>query len=162
MTVLSVDRDPVGLTLTIVSEFAAPAERVWQVWADPRQLERWWGPPNFPATFVDHDLSPGGRATYFMVGPDGQEYPGWWRILSVDPPHFLSFEDGVADDGTQPKLPTASVEVRLEATTPDTTTMTLTTRFASLADMEQWLVIGQDEGMTSAVGQIEAVLRELP
>jgi uncharacterized protein YndB with AHSA1/START domain len=39
MTVIAVDRDPVRLALTIVSEFNAPAERVWQVWADPRQLE---------------------------------------------------------------------------------------------------------------------------
>ena len=42
MTVLAVNRDPVALTLTIVSEFDAPAARVWEVWADPRQLERWW------------------------------------------------------------------------------------------------------------------------
>src|SRR5712691_5615290 len=69
MTVLAVDRDPVALTLTIVSEFDAPATRVWQVWADPRQLERWWGPPTYPATVVDHDLTPGGRVTYYMTGP---------------------------------------------------------------------------------------------
>ena len=72
MTVLAVDRDPVALTLTIVSEFDAPAARVWQVWADPRQLERWWGPPTYPATVVDHDLTPGGRVTYYMTGPDGE------------------------------------------------------------------------------------------
>ena len=23
------------------------------MWSDPRQLERWWGPPSYPATFVD-------------------------------------------------------------------------------------------------------------
>ena len=64
MTVIAVHRDSVALTLTIVSEFDAPVERVWQVWADPRQLERWWGPPNYPATVVDHDLTIGGRVTY--------------------------------------------------------------------------------------------------
>ena len=82
MTVLAVDRDPVALTLTIVSEFDAPAARVWQVWADPRQLERWWGPPTFPATVVDHDLTPGGRVTYYMTGPDGEQYHGWWRVIA--------------------------------------------------------------------------------
>jgi len=40
MTVIAVDRDSAALTLTIVSEFGAPVERVWQVWADPRQLPR--------------------------------------------------------------------------------------------------------------------------
>ena len=59
MTVLSVVHDPVALTITIVSEFDAPVARVWEVWADPRQLERWWGPPGFPATVAEHDLIPG-------------------------------------------------------------------------------------------------------
>jgi len=119
MTVLAVDRDPVALTLTIVSEFDAPAARVWQVWADPRQLERWWGPPTFPATVVDHDLTPGGRVTYYMTGPDAEKYHGWWRVIAVDPPHSLVIEDGFADDSGRPNddLPTTSIEVRLTAAT---------------------------------------------
>ena len=66
--------------MTITAEFDASAERVWEMWADPRELERWWGPPSFPATFVEHDLSPGGRSAYFMTGPDGQKHHGWWQI----------------------------------------------------------------------------------
>lgn len=157
MTVISVDRDPVALTLTIVAEFAATAERVWQVWADPRQLERWWGPPGYPATVVAHDLRAGGRVTYSMIGPNGETLHGWWRILSVDPPRSLEFEDGCADDSGQPsdELPTTSVEVRL-IETPGKTTMTITTRFDSIADMEQ--LLGQAEGMRLAIGQIDAVL----
>ena len=157
MTVISVDRDPVALTLTIVAEFDTTAERVWQVWADPRQLERWWGPPTYPATVVDHDLSDGGRVTYYMTGPNGEKLHGWWRIISVDPPRSLEFEDGCADDSGQPddELPTTSVEVRL-IETPEKTTMTITSRFNSIADMEQ--LLGQAEGMRLAVGQIDAIL----
>ena len=40
MTVTDVRKDPQARTMAIVAEFDAPAERVWQVWADPRQLER--------------------------------------------------------------------------------------------------------------------------
>jgi uncharacterized protein YndB with AHSA1/START domain len=160
MTVLAVDRDPVALTLTIVSEFDAPAARVWQVWADPRQLERWWGPSAYPATVVDHDLTPGGRVTYYMTGPDGEKYHGWWRVIAVDPPHSLKFEDGFADESGRPNddLPTTSIEVRLTASTAAKSTMTMTSRFASIADMEQVIAMGQDEGMALAVGQIDAVL----
>ena len=47
--------DAAILTLTVVDEFdAAPAD-VWDVWEDPRKLERWWGPPTLPATFTRHD-----------------------------------------------------------------------------------------------------------
>ena len=157
MTVISVVRDPVALTLTIVAEFDTTAERVWQVWADPRQLERWWGPPTYPATVVDHDLSDGGRVTYSMTGPNGEKLHGWWRIISVDPPRSLEFEDGCADDSGQgdDELLTTSVEVRL-LETPEKTTMTITSRFDSIADME--VLLGQEEGMRLAVGQIDAIL----
>lgn len=69
MTVTEVHKDRDALTMTVAAELDAGIERAWQLWADPRQLERWWGPPMYPATFVDHDLTPGGRATYYMTDP---------------------------------------------------------------------------------------------
>ena len=98
MSVTSLDKDFDNLTLTLVADFDAPDDRVWELWADPRQLERWWGPPGYPATFEEHDLSPGGSVTYFMTGPDGERHHGWWRITSVDPASSLAFTDGFADE----------------------------------------------------------------
>jgi uncharacterized protein YndB with AHSA1/START domain len=94
--VTNVEKDPKALTMTITSEFDAPVERSWQLWADPRQLERWWGPPSYPATFVAHDLKVGGVATYFMTGPDGDRSHGWWRVVQVDPPRASSSRTGSA------------------------------------------------------------------
>jgi uncharacterized protein YndB with AHSA1/START domain len=155
MTVTAVDRDPVALTLTIVSEFAAPVDRVWQVWADPRQLERWWGPPNYPATVIDHDLTEGGRVRYYMTGPDGEKLHGWWRITSVDAPRSLEFEEGCGPPNEH--LPATTAQVRL-VEAAGKTTMTIVTRFASIADMEQLLGMGKGEGTRLAVGQIDAIL----
>ena len=94
-----------------------------------------------------------------MTGPDGELYHGWWRVIAVDPPHSLEIEDGFADESGRPNddLPTTRIEVRLTATAAKTT-MTMTSRFASIADMEQIIAIGQDEGMALAVGQIDAIL----
>ena len=74
MTVTNVDKDFDSLTITLIADFDAPIEQVWQLWADPRKLERWWGPPAYPATFEKHDLTPGGEVTYFMTGSDGDRY----------------------------------------------------------------------------------------
>ena len=41
MTATAVRKDPRSRTLTLEAEFDAAPERVWQLWADPRQLERW-------------------------------------------------------------------------------------------------------------------------
>lgn len=48
MPVTDVQHDMDNLTLTIEAEFAAPAQRIWDVYADARQLERVWGPPTYP------------------------------------------------------------------------------------------------------------------
>ena len=102
MPVIDVRQDLDTLTLTITADFAAPVERIWQVYADPRQLEKVWGPPTCPATVVDHDLSAGGRTTYYMTMPDGEKHAGYWKITSVDEPTSFSFVDGFADRNLNP------------------------------------------------------------
>src|SRR5687768_4150362 len=102
MTVKSVTKDPEALTMAISVEVDATVERAWQLWADPRQLERWWGPPTYPATFVDHNLVTGGRATYFMTGPEGDKHQGWWEITLAEPPKRLELRDGFADENFKP------------------------------------------------------------
>ena len=101
MTVIAVHKDPAALTMKLVAEFDASPERVWELWADPRQLERWWGPPTYPATFTRHELAPGSRVEYHMTGPSGDQPRGYWDVVEVDPPRRLVFMDGFAnDDGT--------------------------------------------------------------
>jgi uncharacterized protein YndB with AHSA1/START domain len=38
MSVTSVVKDPEAKTMTVTAEFDAAVERVWEIWADPRQL----------------------------------------------------------------------------------------------------------------------------
>jgi uncharacterized protein YndB with AHSA1/START domain len=159
MTVISTTPDTSTLTLTIVADLVAPPARAWQVWVDPRQLERWWGPPTWPANFVQHDVVVDGRSSYYMTGPDGERAHGWWRFLSVDEPRSLEFEDGFADEaGTpDPSMPTTHARVGLHETS-DGTRMTVTSRFATLEQMQKLVAMGMVEGMTLAMGQIDAIL----
>ena len=115
MTVTNVDRDLDARTLTITAEFDAPLERVWELWADPRKLERWWGPPTVPATFERHELEPGGTVTYFMTSSEGERFYGVWHVVAVDPPRSLHVEDSFADaDGNvNPDMPTGQMHMRL-------------------------------------------------
>jgi uncharacterized protein YndB with AHSA1/START domain len=160
MTVTNVHKNPEALTMTVTAEFDAPVERVWQLWENPRSLERWWGPPTYPATFVDHDLTPGGRVTYYMTGPEGDQPRGWWKVISVDAPHALEFEDGFADDAGNPNLdmPVTIARVTLEATDAGGTRMVIASVFPSLEQMEQLVAMGMEEGFTLALGQMDALL----
>jgi len=163
MTVTHVRKDPEAMTMTITSEFDAAIDRVWQLWENPRQLERWWGPPTYPATFVDHDLSAGGRVSYFMTGPEGDKSAGWWRVLEVDKPHRLEFEDGFADDAGQPNpdMPTMIMRVTLQEQPGGGTRMAIETKFPSLESLEQMVSMGMEEGMVSALGQIDDILADV-
>lgn len=159
MTVTSVDKDVDNLTLTLLADFDAPPARVWQLWADPRQLERWWGPPTHPATVERHDLTPGGKVTYFMTGPEGEKYHGWWRVNSVDSPSSLEFNDGFADQDGMPVdgMPNSTVHMRL-AEREGGTRMELRSVFASREQMEKLVDMGMVEGLRQAVGQMDALL----
>jgi uncharacterized protein YndB with AHSA1/START domain len=160
MTVTDVRKDPAARTMNITAEYDAPASSVWQLWADPRLLERWWGPPTYPATFVDHDLSPGGDARYFMTGPEGDRHFGWWRITSVDAPHRLAFEDGFGDAEGQPdpNMPVMTIEVRITDAGASRTRMEIETTFPSTDAMDQLITMGMEEGMQAAMGQIDELL----
>jgi len=160
MTVTTVEKDLEACTMTITTVFDAPVERVWQIWSDPRQLERWWGPPTYPATVVDHDLTPGGTVSYFMTGPEGDKHGGWWSVVAVAAPHRLEFDDGFGDTAghANPDLPVMRIRVELSDAPDGTTQMRLETTFPSAQAMEQVLAMGMDEGMTAALGQIDPLL----
>jgi uncharacterized protein YndB with AHSA1/START domain len=160
MTVIRVDTNDDDLTVTVTAHFAAPVERVWTLWADPRKLERWWGPPSFPATFQTHDLVPGGEVRYFMTGPEGERHPGMWRVVAVDPPSGLQFDDLVTDAHWNPtaELPITRVTVRL-AERDGGTRMTMRSRFTSREDLQRWLSSGTREGQAQAIAQMDELLR---
>jgi uncharacterized protein YndB with AHSA1/START domain len=162
MTVTAVHKDPSSLTMTLTAEFDATPERVWQLWADPRQLERWWGPPMYPATFTRHELTVGSRVEYHMTGPTGDQPRGYWTVKEVDPPRRLVFHDGFAnDDGSDnDALPRTEGRVMIEAIGGGRTQMRIVSVFPSLEALEEMVAMGMEEGLTLAVGQIDAILAE--
>ncbi|MGV9797469.1 SRPBCC family protein [Mycobacterium sp. NPDC003449] len=160
MPVTDVTRNIDDLTLTITAEFAAPVERVWQIYADPRQLEKIWGPPTYPATVVEHSLTPGGAVKYFMTGPDGAKFAGYWKVTAVDEPRSFSFDDGFADDEFNPAsdLPVSHNVYTFEAVGADATKVTYDCRFDTAEDLQKVLEMGVEEGSKSAIDQIDALL----
>jgi uncharacterized protein YndB with AHSA1/START domain len=159
LSVTSVDRDYDRLTVTLISDFDAPIEQVWELWSDPRKLERWWGPPGYPATFEKHDLIPGGEVTYFMTGPEGDRYRGIWRVTAVDPPTSLDFADVFADVYGTPitDMPVSRVSVRL-CERDSGTRMEMRSKFESREDLEKWMGTGTLEGQQQAIAQMDVLL----
>jgi uncharacterized protein YndB with AHSA1/START domain len=159
MPVTDVQHDLENLTLTITAEFAAPVARIWQVYADPRQLEKVWGPPTYPATVVDHKLAPGSRTTYFMTGPEGDKHAGYWDITAVDEPRSFAFLDGFADADLNPNPDMPVSENTYTFTEHNGVTHAVyVAKFASAEGLQQVLDMGVVEGSTSAINQIDDLI----
>ena len=161
MPVTSIDKDADALTMRIVFDTTAPQERLWNAYSDPRQLERFWGPPTYPAQFTQHDFVPGGSASYVMVGPDGDESRGWWDFRRIDEPNSFEILDGFAlpDGSRNTDMPAIRMLFEFDAT--DTgSRLTLTAFFNSATELEELMAMGMDEGTRLAMGQIDAVLAE--
>ena len=161
MPVVAVRKDPHSRTITLEAEFDASPERVWQLWADPRWLERWWGPPTYPATVDVHDLRPGGRVEYSMVGPEGDRHRGFWEVDEAQAPHLLVFRDGFANEDGTPNtdLPVTTERVTIQEIGGGKTRMTILSEFPTVEAMDQLAGMWED-GRTQTVGQIDAVLAD--
>ncbi len=162
MPVTSVTRDTDALTMTVVADFTAGVQRLWEAYVDPRQLERFWGPPTFPATFTRHDAAVGGRSAYTMTGPEGEAHGGYWEWLSVEPGRSFEVLDGFAtpDGEPNPDMPSMRLRFAFEETDAGSR-VTTTTWFGSLAELEQLLGMGMEEGLREAMGQMDALLADL-
>lgn len=162
MPITSIDKDAEALTLTVVADFPVPLRRLWDAYADPRQLEKFWGPPGWPATFTRHDMAAGGRSEYYMTGPDGEKGGGYWEFVEVDAPHRFVVDDGFANpDGTaNTDMPSMRVEFAFSETDGGSR-LTTTTWFRSADELEQLLGMGMEGGLTAAMGQIDAVVADL-
>jgi uncharacterized protein YndB with AHSA1/START domain len=162
MPITSVNSDEQSLTITVVGDYPVPVERLWEAYADPRQLEKFWGPETWPATFTRHDMVEGGRSQYYMTGPDGTRAHGWWRFLAVEPHRRFEVEDGFAHDDGRPNdaMPTMRMVYTFESTTTGSRFVSVT-HFASVEAMEQLVAMGMMEGLQSALGQLDDVLADL-
>jgi uncharacterized protein YndB with AHSA1/START domain len=160
MTVVETITDDTALSLRVTAQFAASPERVWEVWENPRLLERWWGPPTWPATFTRHDFVVGGESRYYMTGPDGEKSWGYWKMRVIDEPRRLEFANGLAGDDGEPSPDVAPMGgfVTLEAVDGGTR-MTVLSTFDDEDHMRAMIERGMSEGMQQALGQIDALLQ---
>lgn len=163
MTVIRTTKDADALTMTFVADLDASVDRVWKLWQDPRQLEQWWGPPTWPATFDRHDFVVGGQSRYHMTGPDGERAPGWWRITAMDAPRRLELVDGFSLPDGEPDPTQRPITAVVTAHEVDgKTRMAVVTHFVDSEHLEQMLAMGMDEGLVEAMGQIDPLLATGP
>lgn len=162
MPVTDISTDADNLTMSLTADFAAPVERLWKALTDPRQLERFWGPPGWPATFNEFDFTVGGKALYFMTSPKGERSGGSWEFLSIDEPRGFEVIDAFTDtEGNALEgFPAMRMTFAFESTA-EGSRMINTSHFDSAEALEQVVAMGAVEGSRMAMNQLDAVLQDL-
>lgn len=84
--------------------FNAPRNVVWNAWADPAKLAKWWGPRGWDTTIKTFEFQPGGVWHYAMKCVDesqgewyGKESWGKAEFVSVDEPNEFTYKDMFSD-----------------------------------------------------------------
>ncbi|MHA3685031.1 SRPBCC family protein [Leucobacter sp. HY1910] len=161
MPISQVDLDREALTLTVTADYPVDRRRLWDSYLDPRQIEKFWGPPEFPAVFYRHDGYAGGLSSYVMTSERGDASAGYWRWRLVDAPVAFEVEDGFAHEDGTPNSALPTVRMRFEFTETSTGARLVTrSRFASVQALEELLDMGIEADMRSAMEQIDEIVTD--
>lgn len=160
MPMTNVTTDAAARTMTMTAEFDAALPRVWQLFADPRRLEQWWTPSEMPLTVTDHDLSVGGWVRAYVTPPEGEKMHAYWRIVAVDAPRSLEWEDGFLDGNGEPNadLPPAMMKLTLADRAVGGTVMTIVASFLSAEAMQWYLDMDLEENFSDQIARADALL----
>jgi len=80
-------------SLKITKVYKAPPEKVFNAWADKKQMLKWMGPGDVKCEKIEIDFKVGGKYQIFMLTPDGP-MTAYGEYLEIDPPKKLSFTWG--------------------------------------------------------------------
>jgi uncharacterized protein YndB with AHSA1/START domain len=89
---------PLDLEIVLTRLIDAPRALVYAAWADPAQIQMWFGPAGFAVETHEMDLRPGGRWRFDMVAPDGTRYSNRMVFLRLEEATFIEVEHGEDKD----------------------------------------------------------------
>ena len=149
-------------TITVVREFMADRQLIWDAYTKIELLEQWFAPKPLTTKTKSIDFSEGGAWVYAMVDPGGKEYWGRTDYLTVEPIDRYTALDGFCDEtGTlNPELPRAEWEVSFNDAGENAMVKTVI-KYKSLNDLEVVLQMGMQEGLTMTLDELDNLLETL-
>lgn len=143
-------------------EFAAELPLVWDAFTKQEILDQWWAPKPWTSKTKSMDFKVGGRRFYAMVSPEGQEHWSIQDFTSISPKTNFKFLDAFADKNENLNTEFPSSEWDLNFSEHNgTTTVKITVKHKTLADLEQIIQMGFKEGFTMTLNELEILLQHL-
>lgn len=146
--------------LTLAKQYAVPKQTLFDMFTSADNLGKWWGPSQWPATFISFDFKPGGSLHYYMQSVDsGEKMYGKAVIQEVHEPNVLSFEDSFTDaDGiVSTEAPKGIITFRFVEEN-SITTLTMTGRYDTVEAADIIIKMGMVDGMRETWNQLERLV----
>lgn len=154
MNTLEVITPPGTSTVTLIREFDAPPQLVFDVMTDPALINEWWGPGSHTTVIHEMEVRPGGRWHFSQTDPHGSEF-GFHGVY-----HDVVAGERVVQTFEYEGMPG---HVSLETTTLNElpggrTRMVNTTAFTSIEDRDGMVDSGMEQGAAEGLDRLEAYL----
>jgi uncharacterized protein YndB with AHSA1/START domain len=165
---------PEGRDFIITRVFNAPIEQVWKAWTEPERMAQWWGPQTITIPVCEMDVRPGGLFRIVMRGPDGTDFLLKGVYREVTPPKRLvmimdcseypaAWHDLVNPNRDKSKKPTLEcVQTVAMEELDGKTTLTIRTRFESVATRDAVVKTGMNEGWSQSLDRLAERLSPIP
>lgn len=149
-------------TLTIRRGFMAGRSLVWDCYTKRELLDQWFAPKPLTTKTKSMDFREGGHWHYAMVEPNGTEHWGLTEYVKIKPKDYYTALDAFSDaDGTINKdLPRAEWLVAFKDKGKNALVETTAT-YQSLADLEQVIQMGMEQGMMATLEKLDELLLTL-
>jgi uncharacterized protein YndB with AHSA1/START domain len=150
-TIVTVD----GTVFTMKRELNAPLDRVWEAWADPDILAKWWGPRGWETTIKSFDFTENGVWHYCMKCVDekqgewfGQESWGKATFKSIQPKNKFVYLDEFSDaeGNSNAEMPAIEIHMTFEETPDGKTVVTSASDFGSPEALKKVMEMGMEQG----------------
>lgn len=149
-------------TIKVRREFSAPKKHVWAAWTEPELIDQWWAPRPYHIQTKSMDFSIGGMWLYAMVSPQNEKQ--WCKAIyqAINPQQSFSYSDAFCDEnGKENSDKPSSFWTNIFSETNGITTVNITLKQDSLADVEKMIEMGFKEGFTMALENLDDLISTL-
>lgn len=153
--------DKAAKTATIIREFEADQDLIWDAFTKQEILDQWWAPKPWESKTKKMNFKVGGRRFYAMVNPEGQEAA--WQIqdyTSITPKTNFKFLSVFADKDENPELPGSEWNLNFSEQN-GITKVSITIYNESLERFEKMIEMGFQGGFTMTLNYLENLLKTL-
>ncbi len=149
-------------TLTLIREFDAGRQLVWDCYTKSELLDKWFAPNPMTTRTRTMKFKEGGHWHYAMIDTDGKEYWGLTEYVTIKPIDYYTSIDAFSNEKGEINrdLPRAQWKVTFSDKEAKTLVHTLV-QYHSLADLESVINMGMEDGMRLTLEKLDELLSAL-